>query len=108
MSDRPLVCRACREAMPDIDWTRPCPHWKETPEHIASLEAEIAELKHLHQNQMANALQQKMRAEVAERVARTLYDLWPVGFWATLKSISDDHPWLEDSTRDAAEAAGGE
>ena len=36
-----MVCRACREAMPDIGWNNPCPHWKETPEHVARLDAQF-------------------------------------------------------------------
>ena len=40
-AERPLVCRACREAMPDIGWNAPCPHWKETPEYVAALEAQL-------------------------------------------------------------------
>src|SRR5574343_700026 len=45
MADRPLVCRACKEAMPDIDWNNPCPHWKETPEYVASLEGQLTEAR---------------------------------------------------------------
>ena len=40
-TERPLVCRACREAMPDINWNNPCPHWKETPQYVARMENTI-------------------------------------------------------------------
>lgn len=27
-TERPIVCKECREAMPDINWNHPCPHAK--------------------------------------------------------------------------------
>ena len=33
-TERPYVCKACREAMPDINWNFPCPHVALGPDEI--------------------------------------------------------------------------
>lgn len=93
MGDKPMVCRACREAMPDLNWDRPCPHWQEAPENVARLAAELEQMT-AERDRLAGLYARELEA------ARTLYPGNSVGdittvIGAKIRRLQED---LEERT----------